>query len=338
MTTNEGIECKKWPGPWTVRLPFRLPPNTDISLKNEQTSTRIGRWDCILSKDECGHVCEFTVLPSKERAELFLDELRGALMWTQAKLHTGIRFDMYLDKVHYCDDPIKAAQRIFGPNTERIVEIIVSGNVPAIYPSNAKKSTVSAFPVGVGKGIQVNRFVEAMSEGICLETSALNVSNRRLKTASDLYADSHYESSQKSRFLTQMIVLEVLADRPKQPNEVVALVDSWIREINARKKQSQSDKETELLQRLASRIGGLKSISIAESVRQFMRRVMISLGDEDVLSKVQMIGNLYDVRSKLVHGEEIELGNSSADLEMLVSRSLIAAQRNPRLLETADFR
>ncbi|MCH9050669.1 MAG: hypothetical protein IIA72_06255 [Proteobacteria bacterium] len=330
------MEKANVPRKWTIHLPFTLSPGKTISLLDEDHQSQIGQWECRLSGGGQSYTLKVFGLPDRDKAEAFVQRLGGSLLWTRVSVQTGIHFDLNLDKLIYFEDPKAAARNIFGPETERKVDCIIDSARTAVYPSDKQIATITAGAVTATQGIPPDRFVLALAEGICLPNAAQIVENERIRLASEIYSHSHFESSLKSRFLGQMTVLEVLSERPQQPSCLQDRIDRWAIEIEEARRRSRDPDEKRSLERLTSRIHGLKEESITESVRIIVRKALAYLEDTKASELVSRIGPLYGIRSGMVHGTSVDLGQSPAQLQEIVSKTLSAVMRYPALLTESD--
>ncbi len=323
-------------GAWTIHLPFTLSPGKTIILSEGNHEAHIGELECRLSGGESTYILKVYGLPDREMAESFLQELGGGLLWARISTQTGIHFDLSLDKLTYFKEPKVAARNIFGPDTERIVDCIIDGGRTAIFPSDKQTATITGYPPTLSQGIRPEKFISALSEGTCSPNSRHIVANEKIRLASDIYSHSHFEASMKARFLGQMTVLEVLLERPQQPSYLQDRIDRWAIEIEEAHRRSRDPDEKRSLERLRSRVHGLKEESITESVRIIVRKALAYLEDPNASELVSRIGPLYGIRSGMVHGTSVDLGQSPAQLQEIVSKTLSAVMRYPALLTESE--
>ena len=319
-------------GPWTIQLPFFVSPGKEITLGDAGHQGKIGDWECLLEKKPHFYVLNILGIPEKGQAEEFVNQLGGSLLWSQVSISTGMRFDLTLDEPHYPADPQAAARNLLGKETERLAEVLVSGNNTTVYPSDKQKVTCTANPVSVKISISPNQLLAAIDEGISLKHGAEIPDNRRITLACDLYSLSHFETSARSRFLNQMAALESLAERPHLPDGIVGLVDKWAHDIQEEEGKSPNLSESEAFRRLRSRVEDLKRESITESVRILVRKSLVDSAEDSVEEYVSRIGPLYGVRSRIAHGDAVDLGQSPVELEAIVRKTLFAVMKNPNLI------
>jgi hypothetical protein len=112
--------------------------------------------------------------------------------------------------------------------------------------------------------------------------------SEKQRLALDLYNLSHFEGTAKTRFLTLITVIEVLATRQKRPVSVRALLKKF------KEQATEADLQPEALRSLSDALGTLERQSIGEACRQF---VIEHASAEDAV----YFTNCYKARSQLVH-------------------------------------
>lgn len=159
-------------------------------------------------------------------------------------------------------------------------------------------------------------------------TSMLSVLYQRMPEISDkvrlsleLYAASHFEKSDRARFITLVLAIEALLEPKKRKNSAKEVVDGLIKYA----KDSQLDDQVK-----NSFIGSLKWLykeSISYSLQEMAENYLIDRKYGDKSAK-NFIKHCYDVRSKLVHNgrvdvEEANIGTLAAQLNLFLSDLLI---------------
>jgi len=134
------------------------------------------------------------------------------------------------------------------------------------------------------------------------------------RLALDLYNLSHFENDAKTRLLTLVTVVEVLATRAKRSPAVRALLSGFIPKV-----RSSSLTVTEK-HRLTDGLGNLKQESISGACRDFV-------GKYRSPEEVTFFSNCYKARSDLVHDGKTSRPEAidPTRLDQLVSQLLIAS-------------
>lgn len=136
--------------------------------------------------------------------------------------------------------------------------------------------------------------------------------SEKQRLALDLYNLSHFEGTSKTRFLTLITVIEVLATRQKRQVSVRALLKKF------KEQATEADLQPEVLRSLSDALGTLERQSIGEACRQF---VTDHAPGEDAV----YFTNCYKARSQLVHsgGTDRPEASDPVRLDELVSRLIL---------------
>ena len=130
--------------------------------------------------------------------------------------------------------------------------------------------------------------------------------------ALDLYNQSHFESVSKTRFLTLITVVEILATPKRRSQQLATLVR------NLCDTARQSDPPPLEIDALLEGLARLRKQSIGEACRNFV-------GTYSSLDDVAFFSNCYKARSELVHGGRTKRPEAidATALDELVSKLLV---------------
>jgi hypothetical protein len=117
--------------------------------------------------------------------------------------------------------------------------------------------------------------------------------------ACDLFAQSRFESSPKSRHLTLVTALEVLSQRRKRSGRAAQLVEEFREEVKKALREADPSEETQL-KSLMGAVNDLRSESISAAIRRLAESVPPSdlIGDSN---PGDLARTSYDARSQLTH-------------------------------------
>lgn len=134
------------------------------------------------------------------------------------------------------------------------------------------------------------------------------------RLAIDLYNLSHFENVPKTRFLTLVTVVEVLATRTKRSPAVRALLKEFLTNVRS------SGLTVIEKQRLRDGLGNLKQESISGACKDFV-------GTYSSAEQATFFSNCYKARSDLVHDGKTSRPEATdpTRLDELVSQMLIAS-------------
>ena len=190
-----------------------------------------------------------------------------------------------------------------------------------VIPEHLRIMEVGAGSSTVTLSMPVRSFLEHLAEGLTLPQPEKIVEDKRLSLAIDLYAVSLWETSQRTRVVSLATSLEALI-KPKgvseaasdQINQLLTVFDS------ARDCSAEDEEQRRALDRMRSRLAGLKEESISENLRQLAAAHANVIRETPEEARRNMV-SAYGVRSKLVHdgyASENEIAEAAAWLSKAV--------------------
>lgn len=254
-------------------------------------------------------VIDIEAFPSEDAALAYAPRVWNCLGYMAVQMNTGFFVDMTPSKVDLVDDPEKTAREL-----ERSMGVLYTGPVHGWVDSQ--------FPAAVPIGLNIRTtkfgtmtgsvtwpkdvYVAALARNLNSVLSAQPYDNRRLRLAIELFSQSQREVSMRSRFLTLVIALEVLAEpSEKHPNVVALLSEFAVKVKTALDHYPKDSDEYHALQSLHRDALFRKRDSLRSSLR---RLVLDSLAHEPepirVARSKEMV-DAYDLRGKLVHEGEL---------------------------------
>lgn len=247
--------------------------------------------------------------PSKQAAIKAGERYKNVLMITLAHLRMGADFGDRSGQEGFITDVFK--DKIEEETGQRVLNdvrgLMVFESEPP--PRFAKVGPMSATGVIAG-----NKFTTVLSH---LVQQPPAISGRE-SLSLELFFASFFQETADARFLLLMMAVEALIEEEDRPEEVVAHVEHLI-DLT---KNAEDLPEPERNSLLGS-LGRLKTQSLGQA-----RRSLISsrLGDSTYKGKsaVDFFEHCYNIRSKLVHGNDPlpaqqDVGSLAATLEGLVS-------------------
>jgi hypothetical protein len=175
------------------------------------------------------------------------------------------------------------------------------------YPEHPTPGWMGAEAYGT-----VRRTIEDFDKPLQTFYRAQLACSAKQRLALDLYNLSHFEGTAKTRFLTLITVVEVLAERPKRPSAVRALLAGFRTTVRS-SPLDEADRR-----RLTESIGSLSRESIGSACRGF---VVSHATPEDGA----YFAACYRARSDLVHDGQTSRPQATdpTQLDALVSRLVI---------------
>jgi hypothetical protein len=131
------------------------------------------------------------------------------------------------------------------------------------------------------------------------------MNDEKFKTAIELFNASFYETSLRAKFLTIVMILEVLAPLTYKHTAAQALLEEWKKQIQIRLTVI-SDNDTRLaLEALDKELDFRRETSIRQRVRQLLRNEFQYLPQTEREELERQAVNVYDARSVLVHSGQL---------------------------------
>jgi hypothetical protein len=162
------------------------------------------------------------------------------------------------------------------------------------------------------------RFMEAFDSAFA---SSIDLTDDH-RLALELFSLSQFEEYGRSRLLTLISAVEVLARQQPSPDSVVAVVSELLVRVQA------SDLCSAQKCALSSRLGGLKRESIGEATRRFVAASIPRGSLYNGKAGGDFIKDCYELRSDFSHGrrrpDEREVTQAVSDLQRLVPDLLLA--------------
>lgn len=310
---------------FSLRFPFELHASHVIRDVDQPLKVRVGERELVFTirnKQANSYVLMVTGFASLDDASRFVANTWSAL--ANLLVDRTIPFDapFQVSPVQYLPKPMVS------PNFPQfgIVHGTVDEGQAVAYPSEQR---VVVFGVGTptvsvsSPGVQ---FLTEMAGWASRPFAAAVAADERLRTAIELYSGSFAESSRRARFLTLVMVLEVLTERQVKHVTAVALVDRWAAETEAvLKGTDDGSEEQEGLEALKRELFFRRDKSIRSRVRSL---VQVSLHRDPAVAKyAREAVEAYDKRGSLVHEgtlDEAALTRASENARIIVQKVLRA--------------
>lgn len=314
---------------YTLRFPFTLPPSMEIGVTEEN-----GELDDLtfsLKKQDRFYVFTINGFHTEEAAKSYINNVWAGLMWLL--LHRGLTPDAVWEpqKVTYAEDPYQAAENLsksFGLQIEGVVDGLIDGALPAVYPTDKQLRTITGGEVTAHVTTPAQHVLKFVREGIAFPESSKVIDDAKLRVALELYGAHFTELSANARFLTLVMALEALSPSTLRTKLVLGLLDKWKTEVEELQKTvgPESD-EAPSLEALSRELLFRKEDSIRRKIRTLVFTTLHANGDEDAAAMAGKAVQVYDLRGTLVHegklGSQV-LNQATSDAKDIVERVLRA--------------
>lgn len=315
---------------YTLRFPFRLPEGRVLSPLDEPASASCVDLSVKLTKHSDGYVLIATPFSDEHAAVAFIPHVYAGLNWTLLQYDLSVEFEMDPQPVYYAEDPQRAAQRLFGAETDvERVDALIDGARPAVILADRKVSVMTAGRPSLTTGVNAIMALTAFAEAAVLPRAEAVIQNQKLRTALDLYNVYFRERTGNARFLTLMMALEALTLSEKKPSYVIDLVKEWIADVRRRKSTlEQTTEEWAAYHALEQEIAHRQEVSVRKKISTMVWKVLSAQGRDSATEAARKAVNLYDKRSRLVHDGYLpdgELREGTRELKEIV-RSVLKAR------------
>ena len=196
---------------YTLRLPFTISPDRNISVSTEST-LRIDHYEAKIHQNEDSYALEVYGLRSEEEALRLLPRICAGLIWTSLHESLGIRFDPHPSTIHYYDPPVPVSE---GSSFHQITSRRGWKEVDGHYNSDQtiiKPEYKRVIRLWVGRpdiylGLKDQQIALRISEALDFRTTSSVLDDKKLWMAFEMYSNSYFEISLNARFLTIFIYL-----------------------------------------------------------------------------------------------------------------------------------
>lgn len=242
---------------------------------------------------------------NEEADASFLPRLWGAVAWMAVQVGTGFVAEMTIDSVAYADDPEAAAENLnksIGVPNRGPVHGIVNGNFPSILPLGKNIRFITAGEASVSQTLS-RALVEApLTEGLQAPSAGELYRDERVRTAIELFCDSHRESSVRSKFLTLAMALEVLTTPAAKHAVAQQLLDAFQENVERGLAALAVDSEEwHALDSLQRELLFRRDNSIRSRVRALVSTALSGIEDAERRRLAREAVWVYDLRGTLVH-------------------------------------
>jgi hypothetical protein len=246
-----------------------------------------------------------TGFKTADEAEAFLPRVRGALLRLIVVTKLSLRMVSGVQKVKLNERPIDVRGN---PNFGGLFKVgwthldgAIDPSPVVVIPEHLRIMEYGGGSVSLKHGMPVMSFLAYLAEGLSLPQSEQIAADERLSLSIDLYAASLWKTSQRARVISLATCLEALIE----PERVVRAASEQIDRLldaydSARDPINENDEQRRALERMRSRLSGLKEGSISESLRRLAASRATEIGEAVDDAQRNMIA-AYGVRSKLLH-------------------------------------
>lgn len=288
---------------YALRFPFK-PLHWVTGLETNYEFT-VGDLQCFLLAEKPHLVIKVQPFSTEQEALAYIPRLWGALAWISVELRTGFVVETQVDSVTHVEDPAQAATNIeksLGLPNRGPVHGVVNGHMPSVIPIG---KNIRAFKIGEATltvSYSAEKYAPALARAIGQPNIETLYTDEKLRTAIELLSDAQREISVRSKFLTFIIALEVLATPTVKHVVAQRLLDDFNSRIEEQLiTYSVSSDERHALESLQRELVFRREASLRSSIRKLILDGLKDLPGDNLSMRGKEVVWAYDLRGTLVH-------------------------------------
>ncbi len=317
---------------YSIIFPLVLSPGKKLNIENTSSFQMSDGFHYSLEKHDYLYSLKVERFSTKDAARKYLNKLIASLRWVSLKNKLGIRFPSDIHEPKMSEKPITVSER---SNIYNIVKnngwTVIDGNYDVdkltIIPEHKKLMLWELGQATITLGLNPDNVFNDINEGISFEGLNNILSEKKLCLAIELYSAYQFDVSTTAKFIKLVTVIESLLPDLEIPDEVIPILEKAKKVLKDERKAAKSREEnTDSIDHLMSRLGGLKRQSIGATMESFISNCLDEFPDlgekERILPKLK---ELYNIRSSLLHDGEFEdsvLREGNEMLSVLVPKLL----------------
>lgn len=304
---------------YSVHLPFELDPHTAINQDDMRRNIEVSGRSLTIEKLHGGYVLSGGDFESEAMALEFLSKLRSGLLWASLKHHAGVLYATKNESVQIFDEP-----QPISPDFQFLRKCgwtELHGHYEADQAlARPEHLCLTRWEMGsahLTKGIPIEKFEASLNEGSTFLVDYAGIPATRLATAVELYGSSAFEISKRTKVVRLVVALEAtLIDKEISESAQSALSKAVSIIETVKRDAGENVAVLRDLQFLQDRMSALKRRSISSRFREQIVELASSiLPDPDFSQLHKQLDQAYTVRSKIVHGGDL----NQEDIEVALS-------------------
>jgi hypothetical protein len=233
---------------YTLRVPVRTVSENPILGLEAPTVVSLGDLEVTIRATSPLLVTTVDGFASESAAAEFIPRVIAGLWGLVVRWNIAFRANFVPLPISYAADPVAAGNnlaRSFGQDSGTPVDAIVGGEDTVIFPSGKRLRWLT---FGEARGIvqtHASRAIPTFAQALSNVHAAALIADEKFKTAIELFNAYFYEASLRARFLTIVMIFEVLAPSAEKHPAVQALINEWKTQLHS-KIADASDRDTRL--------------------------------------------------------------------------------------------
>jgi hypothetical protein len=293
---------------YSIRLPVFVSPGKEISSSGKEGADfAFEGYQAEIQRKGNLYVIIIRGFPSEQIAGDFLRKVGAGLIWADLRYHIGLRFTIEPTSIHFYDPPLEISDKSRDTNLMPEIEWThidgdYYGDNTVIVPEHKRLILTNMGRVNVIAGTGASILAQTVSEAMAYPNPERVFDEPKLKLAYEVYSSAFFESSDNARFLTLVMVLEVLRADNDAPDYIVTMVDELMCQLKELRSKSLNESYDRDYGALVSGLGSLKKRSKKQGISSLVaEKLKLDEGVNDPTAVGREVSGIYDLRSKLVH-------------------------------------
>lgn len=288
---------------YSLRFPFK--PLHWVTGLESNYEFATGGLQYVLVAEKPYLVIKVQPFSTEQDALVFIPRLWGALAWISVELRTGFVAETEVDSITYAKDPVQAAinlEQSFGLPNRGPVHGLVNAHMPSVIPIGKSIRTLKLGEATATVSYSAEKYAPALAKALSQANIETLYTDEKLRTAIELLSDAHREISVRSKFLTHIIALEVLAS----PTAKHPIAQRLLDDLNTRIEEqliayTANSDERHALESLQRELVFRREASVRSSIRKLIMDCLKDLPEDDLSTRSKELVWAYDLRGSLVH-------------------------------------
>lgn len=299
---------------YSVQIPFQFGPSHSMRALEKPQSISVNGLIIELRETEGIFFLRLIGFTNRTDAANFLPKALGALLHTTIARRLGLRAAAQTQEPVFFESPIDARNNPnFGNLIEEAAWTHVDGHVEptraVILPEHQRILEMGAGGAQIRIDLNPMNLLTEIGQALQMPVERI-AADRRLSLATDLFAAALSEQRVRNRIVTLTAALEALLETTVVSPVALEQLDSIVRFCDDRLSALEEETKRSEMARLKARIESMRTESISRQLQLMTANHSNAFGTTSKSAGKQMSA-VYDVRSRLVHGEKVEEGEAS---------------------------
>lgn len=287
---------------YTLRVSVKTLGDSSITGIDEPVEIKIGEKQAIFWMLHPHLTVRIPGFSTEAEAEDFLPLVQAGLWNIALVQHVAFEPDFRRSEITFTQNPEEAGKNLaksFGFDDASPVHGLGNEGRYTVFRTDQNVRFIAAPGMTVSVSYPIDRIAPIFAEAVNA-SSLTSIADPYLSTAISLYLGQFFEVSIRARFLTLMMILEVLAPDIPKHRSAIELLAQVTTDIDDRLNDGTDEEERFALESLKRELDFRKETSIRRRVREL---VMSGAGLQDVnRNKLACdVVRAYDLRGQLVH-------------------------------------